>query len=121
MINFIYTEGIFGIIAEVVLSLRDVPDASFPHLFYFTSDDAAFAFIKKSVKKKDAQVIPNVIRFLDESHMNYMNELMHSRKFKKNAGIFFEFSIVDDDKKFSKAISSMGVLDEAPRYAASYL
>lgn len=119
--NFVSTEGEFGIIAEAVLKLRDVPQASFPHLFYFSTDDAAFEFIQKFVQKKDAQVIPNVIRFLDENHMNDMNELMHSQEFKKSAGVLMEFSSIEDDGKFLKAVSSLGNLEEAPRYVASYL
>lgn len=119
--NFVSTEGVFGIIVEAVLKLRDVPQASFPHLFYFPGDDAAFEFIQKFVQKKDAQITPNVIRFLDENHLNDMNELMHSQEFKKSAGVLMEFSSLDDDEKFLKAIASMGNLDEAPRYVASYL
>jgi len=119
---FISTEGEFGIIVEVNLKLRDVPQASYPHLFYFLSDNAAFEFIEKFVKSKDAQIAkPNVIRFLDENHLNDVNELMHSHVFKNSAGVLVEFSNPEDDEKFLKAVAQTGNLDEAPRYVASYL
>ncbi len=53
---FVSTEGEFGIIVEINLKLRDVPQASYPHLFYFESDKAAFGFIEKFIKsgKSDA-------------------------------------------------------------------
>ena len=41
---FISTEGEFGIIAEVILKLRDVPQASYPHLFYFSSNAVLTTF-----------------------------------------------------------------------------
>jgi FAD/FMN-containing dehydrogenase/ferredoxin len=123
--DFMYfssTEGEFGIIVEVNLKLRDIPQASYPHLFYFSSDDAAFEFIEKFVKSKNAKNSnPDVIRFLDENHLNDVNELMHSSVFKKSAGVLVELSSSEDDDKFLKAIAQNGNLDEAPRYVASYL
>jgi FAD/FMN-containing dehydrogenase len=63
---FVSTEGEFGIIVEVNLKLRDVPEASYPHLFYFESDKDALMFIEKFIKSGQAeQLKPNVIRFLD--------------------------------------------------------
>ena len=119
---FASTEGVFGVIVEVNLKLRDVPQASYPHLFYFAGDAAAFEFIEKFVQSRDAQSIkPNVIRFLDENHLNDVNELMHTQVFKKSAGVLVEFSSLEDDEKFLKAIARTGNLDEAPRYVASYL
>ena len=119
---FVSTEGVFGIIVEVNLKLRDVPQASYPHLFYFESDKAAFAFIEKFIKTRAAeQLNPNVIRFLDENHLNDINEIMHSKVFKKNAGVLVEFSNSEDDKKFSEFIEQAGNIEEAPRYVASYL
>ncbi|MCX5812393.1 MAG: FAD-binding protein [Proteobacteria bacterium] len=119
---FVSTEGEFGIIVEVNLKLRDVPQASYPHLFYFPGDNAAFEFIEKFVKNKDAQSAnPDVIRFLDENHLSDVNELMHSSVFKKSAGVLVELSSSEDDEIFLKAIAQMGNLDEAPRYVASYL
>jgi len=119
---FISTEGEFGIIAEVTLKLRDVPEASYPHLFYFASDADAFEFIGKFVQSKDAgSVKPNVIRFLDENHLNDINELLHSQILKKGAGVLFELGNLEDDQKFLKAVARTGNPDEAPRHAASYL
>jgi FAD/FMN-containing dehydrogenase/NAD-dependent dihydropyrimidine dehydrogenase PreA subunit len=119
---FVSTEGEFGIIVEVNLKLRDVPEASYPHLYYFPSDEAAFEFIDKLVKSKGVQKAkPDVIRFLDETHLSDINELMHSPIFKKSAGVLVELSSHDDDEKFLKAVVENGNLDEAPRYVASYL
>ena len=48
-----------------------------PHLFYFESDKAAFGFIEKFVKSENADAPkPNTIRFLDENHLNDINEMM---------------------------------------------
>ncbi len=119
---FVSTEGVFGIIVEVNLKLRDVPEASYPHLFYFESDKAAFAFIEKFIKTTaTAQLNPDVIRFLDENHLNDINEIMHSSVFKKKAGMLVELSNSEDDKKFSEFMGEVGDIEEAPRYVASYL
>ena len=64
---------------------------------------------------------PNVIRFLDENHLNDINEIMHSKVFKKSAGVLMEFGNSEDDKKFLTIIEQSGNVEEAPRYVASYL
>ena len=98
---FVSTEGEFGIIVEVNLKLRDVPQASYPHLFYFGSDKAAFMFIERFRESKAcAELNPNVIRFLDENHLSDINEIMHASVFKKKAGVLVEFSSSRDDQKF---------------------
>src|SRR4030042_931894 len=119
---FVSTEGEFGIIVEVNLKLRDVPQASYPHLFYFESEKEAFKFIQKFIKSGQIDALkPNVIRFLDENHLNDINEIMHSKVFKKKAGVLLEFSNSEDDQKFLKFIEQIGGTEEAPRYVASYL
>lgn len=118
---FVSTEGSFGIITEINLKLRNVPKASCPHLFYFKSDSEAFAFIEKFIHSPEVrELLPNVIRFLDENHINDINEIMHAKFFKKSAGVLIEFGNTEDDNKFLKAIESYQ-LEEAPRYIASYL
>jgi FAD/FMN-containing dehydrogenase/NAD-dependent dihydropyrimidine dehydrogenase PreA subunit len=118
---FVSTEGTFGIIVEINLKLRDVPAASCPHLFYFGSDREAFAFIEKLFQSPQAKELqPNVIRFLDENHINDINEIMHATHFKKSPGVLIEFGNAGDDDQFLKAIESYQV-EEAPRYVASYL
>ncbi len=119
---FVSTEGEFGIIVEVNLKLRDVPQASYPHLFYFGSDKEAFGFIEKFIKSGKTDTLkPNTIRFLDENHLNDVNEIMHSKVFKKSAGVLVEFDNPEQDKEFLTLIEQSGTVDEAPRYAASYL
>jgi FAD/FMN-containing dehydrogenase/NAD-dependent dihydropyrimidine dehydrogenase PreA subunit len=119
---FISTEGEFGIIVEVNLKLRDVPQASYPHLFYFGSDKEAFIFIEKFIKSGQANELkPNVIRFLDENHLSDINEIMHSKVFKKSAGVLIEFSSSEEDKQFLTFIEQTYKVEEAPRYVASYL
>ena len=119
---FVSTEGEFGIITEVNLKLRDVPEASYPHLYYFTSDKAAFTFIESLVEIRKAEALnPNALRFLDENHLSNINELMHSTVFKKKPGVLVEFGSTEDDHKFLGAIAKTGDIDEAPRYVASYL
>ena len=51
---FISTEGEFGIVVEVTLKLRDIPQGSYPHLLYFPSDKEAFAFIDRFVNSDTA-------------------------------------------------------------------
>ncbi|KUG21792.1 hypothetical protein ASZ90_008449 [hydrocarbon metagenome] len=119
---FVSTEGEFGIIVEINLKLRDVPQASYPHLFYFEKDKEAFSFIEKFIKSgQAAEFKPNVIRFLDENHLNDINEIMHSKVFKKNAGVLVEFGNSEDDNNFLKTMESDYKVEEAPRYVASYL
>ena len=119
---FVSTEGVFGIISEVNLKLRDVPQASYPHLFYFESDKAAFAFIEEFIKARATQQLnPNVIRFLDENHLNDVNAIMHSKIFKKKAGVLAELSSSEDDRRFLEFMDKASGIEEAPRYVASYL
>jgi len=119
---FVSTEGEFGIIVEVNLKLRDVPQASYPHLFYFESDKAAFEFIETFIQSGKANDLkPNVIRFLDENNLNDINEIMHSKVFKKSAGVLMEFDTPEKDQKFLTVIEQNNHIEEAPRYVASYL
>jgi FAD/FMN-containing dehydrogenase/NAD-dependent dihydropyrimidine dehydrogenase PreA subunit len=119
---FVSTEGEFGIIIEINLKLREVPQASYPHLFYFESDKDAFTFIEKFIKTGQTEELkPNVIRFLDGNHLNNINEIMHSSVFKKTAGVLIEFSDPEEDKKFLTVIEQNDKIEEAPRYVASYL
>ena len=119
---FVSTEGAYGIIVEINMKLRDVPQDSYPHLFYFENDKAAFGFIEKFVKSEKADAPkPNTIRFLDENHLNDINEMMHSKVFKKSAAVLMELDNPEEDKKFLKIIEQSGNIEEAPRYVASYL
>jgi ferredoxin len=119
---FISTEGEFGIIAEITLKLRDVPQASYPHLLYFPGDPDAFAFIERLVQCKASQELnPNVIRFLDENHLGDTNEVMRVAIFKKTAGVFVEFDRSEDDDRFVRFLTQTGRIEEAPRHVAAYL
>ena len=119
---FISTEGVFGIIVEITLKLREVPQASYPHLLYFPSDQEAFAFIECLVQRKASQELnPDVIRFLDENHLGDTNEVMRVAIFKKTAGVLVEFDSDEDDDRFGRFLAEMGRVDEAPRYVAGYL
>ncbi|MGE5391269.1 MAG: FAD-binding protein [Deltaproteobacteria bacterium] len=119
---YISTEGVFGIIVEVTLTLRPTPPASFSHLLYFKNEHAAFEFIDRFVNSKEkANISVNVIRFLDENHMSDTNEVMHADVFKKSTAVLVELSSADDDQKFVTYLSQIVGIDEAPSYAASYL
>ncbi|MGE5405097.1 MAG: FAD-binding protein [Candidatus Saccharibacteria bacterium] len=119
---YISTEGVFGIIVEVTLTLRPTPAASFSHLLYFKNEYAAFDFIDRFVNSTEkANISVNVIRFLDENHMIDTNEVMHDNVFKKSAAVLVELSSADDDQKFTTFLSQMAGIDEAPSYAASFL
>ena len=119
---FISTEGVFGIIIEITLKLRKVPQTSYPHLLYFPSDREAFAFIECLVQRKVSQELnPDVIRFLDENHLGDTNEVMRVAIFKKTAGVLVEFDSDEDDDRFVRFLTEMGRVEEAPRYVAGYL
>jgi FAD/FMN-containing dehydrogenase/ferredoxin len=119
---FISTEGIYGIVVEVTLRLRAVPQASYPHLLYFPGDKEAFAFIDRLVAGKTSErPHPNVIRFLDENHLGDTNEVMRKVIFKKCAGVLIEFGDIAEEEHFVKRLKAECGIEEAPRYAASYL
>src|SRR5665647_1126798 len=119
---YISTEGVFGIIVEITLTLRPTPPASFSHLLYFRNEQAAFVFIDSFVNSKEIENISvNVIRFLDENHMSDTNEVIHADVFKKSTAVLVELSSADDDQKFVTYLSQMDGIDEAPSYVASYL
>jgi len=119
---YISTEGIFGIIAEVTLTLRPTPPASFSHLLYFENAYVAFNFIDNFVNSKEKENISvNVIRFLDENHMSDSNEVMHDNVFKKSPAVLIELGSADDDEKFVTFLSQQANIDEAPSYVASFL
>jgi len=116
--HFVSSEGVFGIIAEVTLKLRDLPKNSYAHIFYFPNDAAAFEFIAKAAKQKTAA---NVIRFVDENHLRETNEIMHANVFKELAGVLVEFSSTADEQQFLDMVKQSGTVDQSPAYAASYL
>ena len=120
--HFVSTEGLFGIIVEINLKLRDVPATSCPHLFYFASDKDAFSFIGQFMGSGQAdKVRPNVVRFLDATHLDDINKIMHLNEFKKSPSVLVEFGSTEDDAAFMKIIKAHYQLEEAPKYVASYL
>ncbi len=119
---FVSTEGEFGIVVEVTLKLRDVPQGSYPHLLYFPSDKEAFAFIDRFVKSLTSeQLKPNAIRFLDENHLADINEIMRAGIFKKSAAVLMEFGSAEDEGNFVQFMAQNSNIEEAPRYVANYL
>jgi FAD/FMN-containing dehydrogenase/ferredoxin len=118
----ISTEGEFGIVVEVTLKLRDVPQGAYPHLLYFPGDTEAFEFIELLVKEVGPNKInPDTIRFLDVHQINDMNEIMRAGVFEKSAAVLVEFSSVDADSYFLKFMAKHSGIKEAPAYVASYL
>jgi FAD/FMN-containing dehydrogenase/NAD-dependent dihydropyrimidine dehydrogenase PreA subunit len=119
---FVSTEGELGIIVEATLKLRDVPEASYAHLLYFKDDRSAFEFIGRFLKSRRSENLnPNVIRFLDENHLNDTNEVIRAEIFRKSAGVLFEFGSAEDEERFEGYIAKSGIVEAAPRYAARYL
>ncbi|HTZ20431.1 MAG TPA: FAD-binding protein [Opitutaceae bacterium] len=119
---FVSGEGEFGIIVEVTLKLRETPRASYPHLLYFRGDPEAFTFVERVVQGRARQELnPNVIRFLDENHLNDTNEVMRVDLFKKSAGVLVEFDNAEDDDRFVRFLAQAGPVEEAPRHVAGYL
>ena len=118
---YISTEGIFGIIVEVALKLRDIPYGSYPHLLYFSSEREAFSFINGFVEELDRENFsPNVIRFLDENHLYDTNKTMKVDIFEKRAGVLVEFGNPEDEKEFTRYVENRK-MEETPRYVANYL
>ena len=118
---YISTEGIFGIIVEVTLKLRDIPHGSYPHLLYFSSDKEAFSFISRFLNELTRENFkPNVIRFLDENHLHDTNKTMRVDIFEKRAGVLLEFDSPEDDEEFARYIENRKI-KETPRYMANYL
>ena len=118
---YISTEGIFGIIGEVTLKLREKPYGSYPHLLYFSSDTEAFSFINRFVMEMDRENFnPNVIRFLDENHLHDTNNTMKVEIFEKKTGILLEFGTPKEDEEFTSYVENRKLI-ETPRYVANYL
>lgn len=119
---FVGTEGEFGIVVEVTLRLRDVPEGSFPHLLYFPSESSAFAFIGRYAKEvSGAPFAPNVIRFLDQNHLGDVNRIMRSDIFRKSVAVLVELGSAGDERRFGEYLSRETGIEEAPPYVASYL
>ena len=119
---YISTEGEFGIIVEVTLKLRDVPEGSFPHIMYFAGEKEAFHFIERFVRNSTArQLKPSVIRFLDENAMADTNEILRSAIFKKSPAVLMEFSNVRDNNNFLQFMELQSNIELAPGYVANYL
>jgi FAD/FMN-containing dehydrogenase/ferredoxin len=120
--NFVSTEGQFGIIVEVTLKLRPVPQGSYPHLLYFPNDKEAYAFIGRFIgNSSNSQPVPNTIRFLDKNNIGDINKLMHTAIFKKTAAVLFEFGSAADNDTFIKIMKQNSNIEVAPQYAANYL
>ncbi len=118
------SEGQFGIVTEVTLQLKDIPENSYPRLVYFEDASSAFTFIDKIMKDRIAQkkIQPETIRFIDGDLLHEMNDLVHSDIFEKKPGVLFEFENQKDDENFLSYIASTDIkLKEAPQYVASYL
>lgn len=119
---YISTEGEFGIIVEVTLKLREVPEGSYPHIIYFSSEEEAFRFIERFVRNSTArQLKPGVIRFLDEAAMADTNQILRSAIFKKSPAVLMEFSTSRDAKNFLQFMDLQSNIELAPEYAANYL
>ncbi len=119
---FVSTEGEFGIIVEVTLRLRDIPQGSYPHLLYFPGDREAFEFIKKFAAKSDPDDLkPDTIRFLDGTSLSDMNDIAKATIFKKNAGVLFEFGTAVAEGNFKQFLTANSGFEEAPQYVANYL
>lgn len=120
--HYVSTEGLFGIIVEVNLKLRDVPAASCPHLLYFAADKDAFSFIGQFMGSGQGDRLrPNVIRFVDANHLDDINKIMHLQEFKKSPAVLVEFGSAEDDAGFMKLLKEHYQVEEAPKYVASYL
>jgi FAD/FMN-containing dehydrogenase len=103
------TEGQFGIVVEITLKLRDIPQGSYPHLLYFPNDKEAFTFIARFVKSEACKrVKPNTIRFLDENHLADINEIMRANIFTKSAAVLMEFGDAADDNNFIQYLTQNG-------------
>ncbi len=119
---FISTEGQFGIVVEITLKLRDIPQGSYPYLLYFPGDKEAFEFIDRFMKSKTLeQAKPNTIRFLDENHLADINQIMRASIFKKNAAVLIEFGSSAEKDAFTLFLKQNSGIEEAPGYVANYL
>lgn len=119
---FVSSEGEFGVIAEATLTLRDIPQASYPRILYFTTDAQAFDFISRFVKTAVAEkMTPNVIRFIDGNHLSDADKLLRAPVFKETAAVLLEFDNPADDEKFTRMAANEPGIEEAPPYAAGYL
>ncbi len=119
---FVSTEGEFGIVVEVTLKLRDIPEGSYPRLLYFPGEKEAFAFVGRLLRDmNDVQLDPNVIRFLDEDHLADVNKMMRADLFKTSAAVLVEFGSAEDEVRFGQYMARNSSIEEAPRYVASYL
>ena len=119
---YIGTEGQFGIVVEVTLKLREIPQGSYTHLLYFPGTKEAFAFIDRYVKNPATEPFkPNTIRFLDENHLADINQLMKTGIFEKKAAVLLEFGSADNEKRFMEYMAQNSGFQEAPYYAANYI
>jgi FAD/FMN-containing dehydrogenase/ferredoxin len=119
---FVSTEGTLGVIVEVTLRLRENPRSSFPRLLYFPDESSALAFVGRLTGAQASLGIqPNVIRFLDRNHLHDTNKVIRARIFKETAAVLVEFDIPGDDAKFTAFLAGETGVEEAPKYASSYL
>ncbi len=123
---FISTEGQFGIIFEVTLKLRENPKESYIHLLYFENNEKAFEFIKKLIENRETSnpvngFNPNVLRFLDETHLRDANEVLHAKVFEESPAVLIELKSRGDEQKVLGFISKQEGIKEAPHYVANYL
>ncbi len=121
---FAGTEGELGIVMEATLRLRDMPAGSYPHLLYFPSDSAAFAFIGRyAAEAAGTPQAPNVIRFLDSNHLGDVNRITRSDILRPGAAVLVELGSVGDERHFRDYLSREAArgIEEAPPYVASFL
>ena len=69
---FFETEGTFGVITEVELRIRALPEATLPLLASFEDEGSMFSFVNKLLT---SDIKPHTIEFFDPNYISLMNEI----------------------------------------------
>ena len=97
---FIGTEGIFGVITEVVLRLLPVPKNIFSLICYFETSEQTINFVKKAQKQKNQELepIPMSVEYFDYYALQFMRKNHPNIPPEAQAAIYLEQDVEDADK-----------------------
>ena len=116
---FIGTEGIFGIITEVVLHLLPIPKNIFSLICYFTTSEQTIKFVKKAQAQKmqELEPIPMSVEYFDYYALQFMRKSHPNIPPEAQGAIYLEQDVEEAQKMdqylefWSQRLDEVGYLD----------
>lgn len=111
---FIGTEGIFGIVTEIVLRLLTEPKNIFSLICYFTTSEQTINFVKRAQAQKlqELEPTPMSVEYFDYYALKFMRKTHPHIPLKAKAAIYLEQDVEDAEKVDQYLEFWVQILDE---------